>query len=305
MKHLILFSLIAVFKISHAQLPDYYVYLVKGTVSVSRSNGKPQSIKQGDFIFNNDALAIGKNSEVTLVNRNTEYIVLNTPGTVKASMLSKMSSKTYTGVTKKYLHLVWEEVLDPNYDFTKFKQKNLTGVYGGVSRGESCENLLFPVNGLKTSENTLHFKWLQTSAARNYNFYIYDGSGKEILSKQVKDTQMIIGIDDTQLQSGKYYWLIKSDDGNCEDEVPLYFEILSKEQENNLLASILPATQNDSLVTELDTIDRLEKNALIYTAKAHYNNLIKNNSGNKALRRIYIMFLLNYGFDEEAASAWK
>ena len=136
MKFLILFFSLAHLGVCYGQLPDYYVYLVKGTVTVSGANKKPQKIKQGDFVFATDVLDIGKNAEVTLTNREAAYFVLSNEGSVKVSTIPKNLSKSYTGVTKKYLHLVWEEVLDPNYDFTKFKQKNLTGVYGGVSRGE-------------------------------------------------------------------------------------------------------------------------------------------------------------------------
>src|SRR4051812_14073868 len=112
MKYLTFFLSVAVFNVCRAQLPDYYVYLVKGTVTVSKGNGKTQPIKQGDFLFSTDVLAIGKNSELTVSNRNAEYVVLNTTGNIKVNTLSKTSSKSYTGVTKKYLTLVWEQVLD-------------------------------------------------------------------------------------------------------------------------------------------------------------------------------------------------
>lgn len=305
MKHVLFFLLPALFNVCSAQFPDYYVYLVKGTVNVSKANAKPQPVKQSGFLYNNDVLNITKNAEITLVNKNAEYAVINTPGNVKVSSLSKKISASYTGVTKKYLNLVWEQVLDPDYDFTKFKEKNLTGVYGGVQRGESCNNLIFPVNGLKTSADSIVFKWQQTSPSSNYNFFIYDNEWNESAKISVKDTQLSVNTTQLLSKKGKYFWLIKSDDGSCEDEIPLYFELLDKEQENKLIASLLPAGKNDSLTTELETIDKLEKNALVYAVKNQYINLINKYPDNKALLQMYIMFLLNYGFDDEARNAWK
>ena len=204
---------------------------------------------------------------------------------------------------KRRRHLVWEEVLDPNYDFTKFKSKNLTGVYGGVSRGESCEKLIFPVNGLKTSEDTLNFKWTKTGTGGNYNFIIYNNAGNGILDKQIKDTQVIFTISQLQFNPGKYYWLVKSNDVICEDDVVFSFEILTKEEENNFINSIIPANNVD-LADELETIDKLEKNAFIYAAKSRYTNAIKNYPGNEVLQHMYVIFLLHYGFDDEALKLW-
>ena len=303
MKHLFVVCFLYFFNICYSQLPDYYVYLVKGSVTVSNQKGKSE-IKQGGFLYKKDVLSFGNNSEITLTNKDADYFVLNSGNNVKLNELATKDAKSYTGITKKYLNLVWDEVLDPNYDFTKFKSKNLTGVYGGVSRGEACKNLIFPVNGLKTSEDTLNFKWLATSASGNYNFFIYDGEGKEILNKPIKDTQTIISITEQKFAPGKYYWLIKSNDGNCEDEVPLYFEILTKEDEQRFIHSIIPADDLMSLAAELEVIDKLEKNAFIYTAKKNYEEASATNTGNKALQHMYVMFLLNYGFNNEAAKAW-
>ena len=303
MKCFVLFLLLFLFSNSYSQFPDYYVYLVKGTVSVNNTKGKPD-VKQGDFLYKSDALNIAPQSEITLVNTAADYFVLKSGNNLKLSSLDKNKAGSYTGITKKYLHLVWDEVLDPDYDFTKFKNKNLTGVYGGVTRGEACKNLIFPVNGLKTSEDSLNFTWLKTSAGNDYNFLIYDGAGKEVLNKQIKDTQAIINIAQSQLTPGKYYWLIKSNEAACEDEVPLYFELLTKDEENKLVASITPANENNNLTGELEIIDKLERNALIYPAKTRYTTVLKKNPDNEAVRRMYIMFLLNYGFDDEAEKVW-
>lgn len=298
--------LLSILFITHrvfAQLPDYYVYLVKGEVTVSDQKEKHR-LQQGEFLYKSALLIFTGKSELTLVNKDAEYFVLDAAHNMKLALLQQVKAKSYSGITKKYLHLVWDEVLDPGYDFTKFKSKNLTGVYGGVSRSDECKNMIFPVNGLKTAAPDLNFKWLQTSASGKYNLLLYDGSGNEILNKPVEDTQMVFSIESLNLAFGKYYWLIKSNDTACEDEVPLYFELLSDTDENKLVTSITSASDPDDLAGRLDIIDKLEKNALIYAAKKYYSETLSKYKGNDALNRMYVMFLLNYGFDSEAAQQW-
>lgn len=301
MKYMLIICLAALTHKLQAQLPEYYVYLVKGIVT--KSNSK-QPLKQGDFIFLKDTLTINKNAEITLVNKLQQYVELNTAQTLKVSALSGKLNGTYTGVTKKYLSLVWDEVLDPNYDVSKFKKKNMVDSYGGVFRGEDCNNLLFPINGLKTAEDSITFRWKKTSAANNYNFIIYDGAGKEIINNNATDTVIKISMQHQNLTANKYYWLIKSADATCEDEVPLYFQFMSNAEEQKAIATLGLQTSND-ISTELQQIEKLEKNAFIYAAKQRYKTLVQQNEGNIAMQRMYVLFLFRYGFDDEAAAAWK
>ncbi|MBV9961752.1 MAG: hypothetical protein JO072_05845 [Parafilimonas sp.] len=303
MKRSLLISIVLLYNVCSAQFPDYYVYLVKGNVTVSNQKGK-HTLKQGEFLYKTDALIFADRSELTLTNKDADYFVLNASNNVKLNSLQAKNARSYAGITKKYLNLVWDEVLDPNYDFTKFKSKNLTGVYGGVSRSDECKNLVFPVNGLKTSSADINFKWLKTSASNNYNFFLYDGAGNKIFNKPVQDTLAVFNVEQLQLRPGKYYWLIKSNDAICEDEVPLYFEILTRADEDTLVESLMPGQPPENVNDELEIIERLEKNALIYAAKERFGNALAKFPGNEALNKMYVMFLLNYGFDDEAAQVW-
>jgi hypothetical protein len=304
MKNVFLFFTI-IFSINRlqAQIPDYYVYLVKGNVYLSKSNTK-QALKQGDFIFLKDIISVDKNSEVTIVNKDEKYAVLNTPGVFKTSTFNNKFEDYYSGITKKYLALVWEEVLDPDYDLSKFKKKNLTESYGGVFRGDDCKNLVFPVNGLKASQDSIQFRWRKTSASGNYNFFIYDGDGKQIFQTNVKDTQTIISANKLQLPTGKYYWLIKGEGSVCEEEVPLYFQLMNRDDEQALINSFTGKEQEKDLISALELADKLEKNAMIYAAKKNYQELLNKYPGNKTVLQLYVLFLLKYEFSEEAVTAW-
>ncbi len=163
--------------------------------------------------------------------------------------------------------------------------------------------MIFPVNGLRTFEDSLSFVWKQTSAAHSYTLFLYDGTGKEIISKPEKDTQAIISTVALQLQNGKYYWLIKGENGSCEDGRPLYFELMTKDEEAKLI-DLLITNNSEDLSNQLQIIDKLEKNGLIYVASNYYANAVKANSGDEFLARSYTLFLLQYGFDDEALKVW-
>lgn len=290
-----------------AQLPDYYVYLVSGEATITKPGAKAIAVKQNQLVYKGDVMVLKKGTELTMVDKEAVFLVLNTAGTYKASeLLKKATKKNNEGITGKYLKLLFHELLDPEQDFDKFKKENIAGVWGGVNRGDDCGNRIFPVNGLQTSVTSIVFRWHKTSPSSNYLFVIYDADGKELVRMNVKDTLLSININEILLgRPGKYFWRVMSVDGNCEDEVLIYFDILTAENEKKLAGQLVAATGNESIEIQLQHIDKLEKNAFINVASARYAAVVKANKNNVALLKSYVLFLLKYGFDEEAASVWK
>ena len=126
MKHLLLPLLLVFYLQSQAQLPDYYVYLVKGNASITNSGKKPVIVKQKQLVFKSDMLSVGKGAELTLVDRNANYYVVKTEGVNKVSgLVKKAIAKAADGLTAKYLKLLFHELLDPNHDFDKLKKENI------------------------------------------------------------------------------------------------------------------------------------------------------------------------------------
>lgn len=307
MKYLLILILCTLSWQSQAQLPDYYVYLVSGDATISKPGAKPGAVKQNQLVYKNDVIALKKGTEITLVNKEAGFLILNTAGTYKGSeLIKKATKKNNDGITGKYLKLLFHELLDPDHDFEKFKKENIAGVWGGVSRGDGCSNRIFPVNGLKTSAGSIDFRWHKTSPSSKYFFFIYDGEGKEIVEINAKDTFQTVNINETlKGKPGKYFWRVISVDGSCEDEIPIYFDILTPENEKEQTEQLLAATAGENLEMQLQQIDKLEKNAFIYAGVARYAALIKMNPDNNALLKSYVSFLLKYSFNEEAAAAWK
>ncbi len=294
---------------SQAQLPEYYVYLVSGNAAIGKSVKTVGKIKPKSYVFKNDIVVLKKGAELTLLDKSGGFLLLNTAGEYPYSRLSKLATKKNNpGITNAYLKLLFHELLDPSQDFEKFKKENIAGVSGGVSRGDDCLNRVFPINGLKTSAPSIIFKWHKTSPSSNYSFEIYPGGDtKELVKTRVRDTLYKVNFKEAlQGNPGIYRWRVISEDGDCEDEMPIYFELLTPEDEQKQVEQLTSSLMgNESLEIQLQQVDRLEKNALIHAASSRYAALVKAQPDNKALLKSYVIFLLNYGFEAEARAVWR
>ncbi len=307
MKHLLILLSFALCEQASTQFPDYCVFLVSGEVTITKPNAKAIAVKQKEFVYKNDIISVKKGASVTLLDKEGSFLILNSAGVYKrADLNNQLNKKSNDGITGKYLKLLYHELLDPEENYEKFKKENLAGVRAGVSRGEDCGNLIFPINGLKTSAASVIFKWHKTSPSSNYSFEIYDGENKAINKLNVKDTFLTQQISETlQSKPGIYKWRVVSEDGSCEDEMPIYLEILSPESEKKLVEQIVVETGEPNLENRLTQIDKLEKNRLIDAASSQYAALVNAYPDDKILRKSYVAFLLKYGFEEKAKIAWK
>ena len=307
MKYLIAILFVAFCLQCQAQFPDYYVYMVTGDVTIIKPGAKPIAVEQKQLVYKNDVIAVKKGGEITLLDKDANYFLLNTAGNY-TNVAIKSRSKTHSeGITRKYLRFLFDELINPDHDFEKFKKENIAGVWGGVERSEEeCENRIFPINGLKTSAASIVFRWHKSSPSSNYSFVIYDAAVKELFSTNVKDSLYAVNVNETLHGiQGKYFWRVTSDDGNCEKEVPIYFDILTPENEKKQVEQFVTANGNENLEIKLQQIDKLEKNAYINGAAENYAALVKAYPDNKALLKSYVSFLLKYGFDKEAKAVWK
>lgn len=294
-----------------SQLPDYYVYLVSGSATLTKPKAKPILIKQNQLVYKSDVLVLRKGTEVTLADKDGNFLVLNKAKTYIAGELSKnVTKRNKDGLTTKYLKLLYEELLDPSHNFEKFIKGNKAGVIAGVSRGENdCGNMIFPSERLKTSSASIVFKWHATNPSSEYSFFIYDSSASEIVKLNVKDSQQSINITEKlHGKTGKYYWLVSSKDsktGTCEDEVPIGFELLTPENEKEQAERLIAGMDNGNMEKKFRKIEKLEMNGFIDIAMIYYAALVKESPDDFALRKSYVLFLWKCGFDNEAVLAWK
>lgn len=303
MKYTILLLLICS-RATAQKLPDYIVYLVKGEVTARGKNEAPVPLKQNQFIYSSQTILVTKGAEITLSNKEGASFVLNSPGTYPVRLLAGKKSPPVDNLTQKYLYLLYHDLLDPGHDYNKFKKQNVGGVWGGVNRSGECGNLLFPVQGARTSDNTLFFKWRKTNALNNYVLKIYSDEAKEVISLPVKDTSYALDLANfTTMAKGKYYWRIQSEASACEDETPFAFELITREEEEQIIGGLEKA--GTDLSQKFAIVNKLENFGLVTAARKYLWSIVNNNDGNRTLAKTYSWFLLKYGLEQEAAEAWE
>ena len=86
--------------------------------------------------------------------------------------------------------------------------------------------------------------------------------------------------------------------------MPIYFEVITKQDEEKIASSFKPQNTED-LSDQLHAIYKMEKDSLILAALKAYKQTVEANPANNVLFKSYEIFLLKYGFEEEAYVLWK
>ncbi len=201
---------------ANAQLPEYFIDLYMGDVQVIKPGKKPVAIKARMLVFPEDKLILKKeDARVTLVNKEQQYIVLNKKGNYKVAELSGIPRQKTTGITEKYFHLVWEELLDPGQSKSSATFKNIAGSWGGVSRG-TCDFSGIPADNTAAAGTDLEFRWPTMDSTKRYRFTLFDAGNNTVLELVIRDTMLVLS-NKNFLRQGEnmYYWHIESVEAPC------------------------------------------------------------------------------------------
>ena len=303
MKLIFTFSFFLISLICWAQAPSYCIYLMSGDITVS-AKGKPaEKAKLNQFLSDNQELKLGGKAQLTLVTRESKYLVLNTPGTYPVASLSQNLKNYPPGVTQKYVSLLWKDLVASQDNFSSVRKSASVGTMGGVHRGDDCGGLVFPTPGLHTSEDNIRFTWRTIPKSGNYELVILDDKLNDVLVRQVADTIVNVNIPkELGGKVGSFYWTVRVKT-SCEID-PAPFEFVTKEQEEKSAGSEQTFQSITDPIQELSAIDQLVKDGWIYRAFRYFDKLVKNNPGNKMLSGQYAMLLLQYGFSKEAEEVY-
>jgi hypothetical protein len=285
--------------------PDYIVYLVTGKATLAQRGTQPVQLKQYQPVFKNSTIIIPRGIQVTLVNKKGDFLVLDRPGSYSFSNPAlSIANRTNEGLTQKYLRLLFDELVDPSSDLETFRKKNITAVWGGVDRGPCpCKNRIFPDSGFKTADSLIRFSWHSTSQTSQYLLELINDHAVKVAAFNVTDTTRLVDMRKIG-QPGKYYWQVSSKDGGGEDPVISPFFYLTADAENQLIRQLTGDTAIRKFPVELTHIDVLEQHHLTAVAAGRYEQLLKADPDNRSLRKFYISFLINHGFDQQAGALW-
>ena len=298
----ILILIIASIKVS-AQEPEYYSYLVKGQVQYKKAKAKPLNLVPKTLLYSEDAIILpkGKNAEVTLVDKKSNYITISTPGTYKVSDLPQKSHKEPESITGKYFHMVWEELFQPQKDFSRFKKRNLSGVTGGVSRGD-CDVLKWPFNEAVLGNGDITFTWKNFATDPLYSFVLSDEKNNEVLRVRVRDTQLILN--STAWLKGprnRYYWKVTSSNSSCtalpSNDLRLWSNKEITQRLNEIKSSVM--NNGDATLYHIQIAELLVKENMFEEANKYYLAVL-DQSNDPILRSAYASFLLRINKEKEA-----
>jgi len=289
------------------QMPEYYSYLVKGQVQYKRAKAKPLTLAPKTLLFREDVIILpkGKKAELTLVDKNSNYIVLSNPGTYKVAELPQKPHQESESITAKYFHLVWEELFQPKKDFATFKKRNLAVVSGGVSRGD-CDVLKTPRNETIVGNTDLVFAWKNFSADPIYTFILSDEKNNEVLHLKVRDTQLILNTASWLISpKNGYYWKVLSTNSSCTAFPTHELRLWSGKEISQRVNEIKSSVKNtgDTSLYHLQVAELLEKENMFDEVNKYYKAVI-DQSTDQVLRTSYAAFLLRMDKEKEAEKVY-
>jgi len=274
---LLLAGVLAVNTVS-GQLPKYFVCLQKGENTLKKPGKKAVPLKHKDLIYQDDLIEIKKeDAEIQLVDRDSNYIVLTAKRLYKAADLDQQIRIKTTGLTRRYFHLLWEDLLQPESNLTIFSKRNFAGAWGGGRRGFQEYNLVWlPNDGECISTDTVTFTWTPESSARSYHFILSNDHHEEVMNLILRDTSL------TSIVSGlkgpakaRFYWSVQALP-RSRDASRFYFYLLTREEEKRAIESILQGIDKEDLALyHLRAADALLNKGFIKEANLYLGKVLK------------------------------
>lgn len=192
MRILSLLLLIAIPGISQAQ-PERVAYIksITGKSQVTR-DGKTILLQMGSLIYNTDQLLVGKGSYLMLLGKTNRYYEILKPGKYTYADIEKKVEEKPTGITDKFFHLLWEDLIHHESGATVTGNKIGAAVGGPIRDLDSCITLTEPTNIYHTSADTIRFAWEPVKDAGNYGFILCAKGGREIMHIVTSDTSLVL-----------------------------------------------------------------------------------------------------------------
>jgi hypothetical protein len=262
---------ILVSQLVKAQLPDYYVFLTYGDIWIQHEN-KSVKIKPKQLVYASDVITIkDQHSEIELVNKEGDFVVLNSKSAYKVNSLKEKLSQKTGGLTNKYLRLVWEAITHSSSDFDVYKNESVAASWGGGARGDGCSIEKYPKGRCFFSNDSLTFKWKNKDIHKTYHFQLYDSSKNIIIELLLRDTQLVLLT--RSLSFGEYYWSIDPVTHPCLDIKKNKITLISKEQEDSVTTSLIKtiSANKDDIFYNLQLSELLGNNGFIEKALEYFN----------------------------------
>jgi hypothetical protein len=205
MKHLVIILILALIApTTWAQEVAFKTLAAQGTCIVQRGDNPDEyvPISTGIKIFNNDKIIItGDNSYVGLVGVNGNAIEVTKGGVYNARDLLSESHSASTGLAKKYLQLLVD-------DMSKSQDRTAENMIytGAVSRSTSTESIaLFLPESTKVIKSSATVQWFHREKASSYTVRIRNLYEEVIFEKQTSAEEITLDFNVLDMNPGEVY----------------------------------------------------------------------------------------------------
>lgn len=263
--------------VSKAQFPEYFIDLYAGDVRLVKPGKKPVPVKVRMLIYPEDKIVLMKDgAQVTLVNKEKQFLTLNKKGTYKVNELSVVPLQKPEGITSVFFQFLWEELLDPGHMPQQKSLKNIAGNKGGGIRGK-CDLIKNPEDLTSTADKFVQFSWDRIDSIDHYQFSLFDSDNNLQLGIILKDT--VFSLDTrrwVRFPANFYEWQIESVENGCSVSPRNRLVLLTEEeyerQVNELIKSV---SRDDHSHYNLEVSKKLYGKGFFSLADAYFEKAVR------------------------------
>lgn len=246
---------------ANAQFPQYGVFQTTGEIWLTKPDKKAVKAKQKDLLYAADKIELrDDNSEVHLVNTDSNLVVIKKKGIYKVSEIQARPVEKPTGAVRRYAHLWVEEWRQADAKPAAFTKSSFAGSWGGARRGSTvCNLFMLPDDGQRISADTVSFVWKQDKPGSSYHFTLSAGKQKNLMDLIVRDTMVTVIVKNFDRLEGMIYnWSVMATDQSCTSKPQNHFFLITKDTESSEIAAIVKTVScNDPLGCGLKKADAL------------------------------------------------
>lgn len=198
-------------------LPAGYVYTISGKAAVLRG-GTVIRLGQKSYVYLADTIQLARGASLTLFTDEFKFIEIRQSGRYAYTELAKRLNVKQVAMSEKVRNFLWHDLFKPEQLKSLVSPQSIGKAVGGASRG-ICALEIEPADKLKTTDDTLYFRWRAKTGSRGYRFNLADSAQRNLISIIIKDTTLVILRQGLLTQrSNTYSWHIIPDSdaaGNC------------------------------------------------------------------------------------------
>ena len=246
-----LLAVVILFSVSPVVFPQcagFKIYRTKGDVTLLPGPVKGNALKNAN-LNQQSVLDIAPDGYVILLSGSDKALRLTTPGKFSFTDILKTCQQNQTSLTKEYIMYVAQSITE--------KEEPLTAmvIKGAVYRTREVyekTDMVLPADSSVISSDAIQFTWRPTKGTASKYLKIYENGVKEVYSKLLSDTTILIN--STLFKPGSlYFWLVGPNQKPTDNEVRFTFVFGAKDWKTEFLdneALMMKELDNDINATE-------------------------------------------------------